>query len=77
MTAPDEGFSIEFTGQAVLVVDLKGFDPMSFRIDDMDLTKALVRVLLEHGLADFPIGTQTKAETKRLRRILDTPPSAP
>lgn len=70
MTTPDDGFRLEFTGEAVLVVGLKGYEPMSFRIDDLTIAKALVRCLIDLGATEMPVGTQTKAETKRLRQIL-------
>jgi hypothetical protein len=52
-----EGFKLNFTGKMSLLIELDGYGPMEFRVNDKDVCLKIVRVLLKE------MGTKTTVDS--------------
>jgi hypothetical protein len=52
-----EGLKLDFTGKMSLLIELDGYGPMEFRINDKDVCLEIVRVLLKE------MGTKTTVDS--------------
>lgn len=68
---PINDFKLDFTGKATLVVELIGYGPMEFRIDNKDTLLKIVRVLLKEMNNTTTVDSYGKRTETTLKKLLD------
>lgn len=59
----------QFTGQARLILELRGYGPMEIRIDDLDTSLALLRTILDNTGHVFDVNAYNDVYAERLREL--------
>lgn len=69
MSKPSE-LRLDFTGRMSVVIELQDYGPMEFRVDDLEVVKRVVRVILDASAGDMDVNEQTKQQSRRLKKVL-------
>jgi hypothetical protein len=71
--APKEKeLELKFTGKMSILIELEGLGPLQWRINDIDITQEVVRVMLGHSNNTVRIDSYDKKEQKTFTQILDS-----
>lgn len=62
---------LDFTGKMSIVLELVDYQPIAFHINDMDAVKDAIGIILRYSDHSSSVKAQTKAETRRLKKILE------
>jgi hypothetical protein len=62
---------LDFTGKMTIVMELAGFGPMEYRIDDKDVCLKIIRLLLKEMGPTMTVDSYNKRTENTLRRMLD------
>lgn len=62
---------LDFTGKASLLIELKDYGPMQYRINDLDTVMKIVRVILDASNNTTTVDSYGKREEKTFTKILD------
>lgn len=68
---PPEELLLKFTGKMTVVVGLEGYGPMAVEVDDLDAVYNVLRRLLIGTDAGLNVTVQTRADTRRLTKVLE------
>jgi len=69
---PTKNFELKFTGKMDILIDLEdGSGPLEFRINSLDLTMQVVRILLAEKLGQMPVSSYDNRTKNKYKKILD------
>jgi hypothetical protein len=69
-TKPEE-FHLKFTGKMSILIELEGHGPLEFRVNDLQVVKDAVQIILDHTNNKTPVNSYGKREQKTMQKILD------
>jgi len=69
-TKPEE-FQLKFTGKMTILIELEGYGPLEFRVNDLDVVQKVTSVIL--GVTDniTTVNSYGKREQKTMQKLLD------
>lgn len=66
-----EDLQLSFTGKMSILIEVEEYGPLQFRIDDFELTKEIVRIILDRTDNITSVDSYDKREQKTLTKLLD------
>jgi len=69
-TKPEE-FQLKFTGKMTILIELEGYGPLEFRVNDLDVVKKVVDVILHVTDNITTVNSYGKREQKTMQKLLD------
>jgi len=69
--APKE-LNLNFTGKMSILIELESSGPIQWRVNDMDTTQEVVRVMLRHLNDTVPIDSYDTKEQKTFINIMNS-----
>ena len=67
----DKDLQLNFTGKAVLLVDIEGHGPIEFRIDDLAVVMQISKILLDASSNTMTVNSYNKREENKMRTLLN------
>lgn len=67
----DKSISLKFTGKMVILVDMEGYDPLEFTINDMDVVTEVMHVLLGKSGNIDNVQSYSEEEGKKLKTMVE------
>lgn len=62
---------LDFTGKMSILIELKDYGPMQYRINDFDTVMKIMRVILDASNNTTTVDSYGKREQKTFQKILD------
>lgn len=62
---------LDFTGKMSILIELKDYGPMQYRINDFDTVMKIMRVILDASNNTTTVDSYVKREQKTFQKILD------
>ena len=62
---------LDFTGKMSILIELKDYGPMQYRINDLDTVMKIMRVILDASNNTTTVDSYGKREQKTFQKILD------
>jgi hypothetical protein len=66
-----DSLKLDFTGKMVVVIDLEGYGPMELKVDDKEVTLAVIKLILDLTGNVSTVDSYTTAEGKKLKKMLE------
>lgn len=69
-TKPEE-VNLKFTGKMSILIELEGYGPLEFRVNDLDVVKRVTEVVLNATDNVTSVNSYGKREQKTMQKLLD------
>jgi hypothetical protein len=69
-TKPND-LQLKFTGKMSVLIELEGYGPLEFRVNDLDVVKKVVDVILDVTDNITTVNSYGKREQKNMQKLLD------
>jgi hypothetical protein len=69
-TKPTE-FQLKFTGKMSILIELEGYGPLEFRVNDLDVVKKVTDIILKATDNITTVNSYGKREQKTMQKLLD------
>jgi hypothetical protein len=70
MTTKPE-LNLKFTGKMTILIELEGYGPLEFRVNDLDVVKKVADVILDATDNVTSVNSYGKREQKTMQKLLD------
>jgi hypothetical protein len=70
-TKSEKELNLKFTGKMSILIELEGHGPLEFRVNDLQVVKDAVQVILDHTNNKTPVNSYDKREQKTMQKLLD------
>jgi len=62
---------LKFTGKMSVLIELEGYGPLEFRVNDLDVVKKVAAVILDVTDNITTVNSYGKREQKNMQKLLD------
>jgi hypothetical protein len=69
-TKPDD-LHLKFTGKMDILIELEGYGPLEFRVNDLDVVKKITSIILNVTDNITTVNSYGKREQKTMQKLLD------
>lgn len=66
-----DSIRLDFTGKASILIELEGYGPMQYRINDKDVVLSIVKLLISEMGTTTPVDSYDGRTAKTFKKILD------
>lgn len=66
-----EDFHLKFTGKMSVLIELEGYGPLEFRVNDLDVVKKVADVILKVTDNITTVNSYGKREQNAMQKLLD------
>jgi hypothetical protein len=70
-TKPEKELNLKFTGKMSILIELEGYGPLEFRVNDLDVVKKVADVILNATDNITTVNAYGKREQKTMQKLLD------
>ena len=67
----DKDLQLNFTGKAVLLVEIEEHGPIEFKIDDLAVVMQISKILLDASSNTMTVNSYNKREENKMRTLLN------
>jgi hypothetical protein len=66
-----DSLKLDFTGKMVVLIDLEGYGPIELKVDDKEVTLAVMKLILDLTGNVSTVDSYTAVEGKKLKKMLE------
>ena len=66
-----DSLRLDINGKLLVLLDTDEWGPLEFRVDDKEVALDIMRVLIEHTDGISNVGSYTKKEGKKLKKMVE------
>jgi len=69
---PMKEFHLKFTGKVSMIIELEDHGPLIYNINDLDVLKKIVGILMDATDNTTPVNSYNKREEAKFRKMLES-----